>query len=156
MVADNGPVRIGNIRGLAERAIREGMTQRRFIEIMRENGAQTTRQAIRDTFNDVRSSLLNAGDVRALPYNRIPDAGFYTDWKAGKAGRYAYQVKMAITDRGTGITVDRQFTVVSDEPISITNAISQAIDIVEDGMESGQYGDEEIESATIENLYVTV
>lgn len=156
MVSGKDPVNIGNIRGLAERAIREGMSQRRFVTAMREAGAQATRQSVRDVFNDVRSSMLYAGDVRALPYNRIPDAGSYSPWQAGRAGRYAYQVKMALTDAGTGITVDRQFTVISDDPISITNAINQAIAIVEAGLQSGAYDDETVDSATIENLYVTV
>lgn len=147
------PIRIGNVGSYAERAIREGMSQRRFYDAFRENRIDVSRKDIRDAYNNTRQAMLSRGDVQALPYHRTPEASFFTPWQAGKAGSYAYQVNVRIMDTDTGKMIDRPWMVKSDAPISINNAISQAVEQAEAGIESGSYAGEEIVSATISGLY---
>lgn len=146
---------MGNVGGYVERAIREGMSQRRTEELFRQNDIQVSRQTVRDTYKDVRESMLARGDVQGLPYHRIPEMDYFSPWEAGRPGRYAYQVNVRIMDTDTGEIVERPWTVMSDEPISINKAIAMAIDQAEQGIASGQYETEVVQSAQIEALYAT-
>lgn len=152
----DNPVNPGNIRGLIERGIREGVGADKFYRTAREQGLGISRSSVRQQYNEVRQAMINRGEVAGLPRHRIPDATYFTPWQAGTAGRYAYQLNLTIVDTETGETVARPWTVISDTPISIQNAIGQAIDQANAGIEGGNYANEEVKGGELSNLYVTV
>lgn len=149
------PIDPGNLRGLIERGIREGKGADAFYRMAREQGLGVSRAAIREQFSEVRQAMINRGDVAGLPRNRIPGMEHFTPWEAGRAGRYAYQINLTIVDTETGEAVSRPWTIMSDSPISIQNAIGRAIGQAEAGVEGGNYANEEVRGGELSNLYVT-
>jgi len=148
------PVNMGNVGGFARRAIEEGWSQRRFTDTIRESGGDVSRGGARSAYNEAREAMLNAGDARGLPGHRIPGADNFTPWAAGKAGRYAYQINISITDLETGETRQQPWIVPADEPMSINRAQQIAIDQAEAGVTEGLYENERVDGARITGLYI--
>lgn len=93
-----------------------------------------------------------------LPTNIAPEHDqFVPTVRLGQPNRYGYQVDVIVRDIDSGISTSRRFTYFSRERVAPNEAIADAMNTYQDGLEENpDYESERIEGAVLTGLYYTV
>lgn len=119
-------IEVGNIAGFVSRSQTEGLSARAGLASFRAAGGAIRDSRWYNTWGEVAASKAGQIDTGAYPINSIPDRSLYSTWSAGKAGRFATQVRVFVRERGFDAVEMRQMTYVSD----IAHSAQTAMDSV--------------------------
>ena len=121
------PTEVGNPAGWIANAIREGMSSRAALAEYRNEGFHIGNQRFRAIYNTVNASL----DLQQRFIGNDPDAilgrNDLGEWVAGQGGKYAYQAIIYQRDRDTNLVLHTDYTVMSDVPLSMNQALNSAL-----------------------------
>lgn len=137
---------IGNPASWIGDMVRRGLSQNKAEDEARLSpdsggmGFRGSHQSFRSTFKSVRDTMAAHPDVSSIPYDSPAPDALYKPWQAGGSGAYVHQVTVHMFDPGIGGTINQQWTIRSDVPLSPAEAAQRAQDEAEEGALEGSGG----------------
>lgn len=98
-------------------------------------GFKGRHEAFRTTFQAVREHMQNFPDITSHPWDSPLDHGSFDLWDARGRGKYSHQVTVTQYDPATGISIDIEWTVNADRPLSPSEAEQRAFDEATEGLD---------------------
>ena len=115
---------VGAIRALYD----AGHTATSGLRALRESGLGVTTQAWYRTWGETAAAVGNAGLLGAADPSSVLRGDQHTEWSAGTAGVFAYQVNVIVDDPMSATIGRAPYTVTSSVPLTPDEAIAQAAD----------------------------
>src|SRR5438034_11297944 len=109
-----GESNIGNLAGFIGDAIRQGLSQNKTEQLLRDSGVTGSHEVLRGEIQRVRATLAAHPDVSSLPNDSPIDSAHYKAWNARGRGAYVHQVEVGQFSPGTGGIIKLPWTVRSD------------------------------------------
>lgn len=136
-----GESNIGNLAGFIGDAIRQGLSQNKTEQLLRDSGVTGSHDVLRGEIQRVRATLAANPEVSSLPNDSAIDAAHYKAWNARGRGAFVHQVEVGQFSPGTGGIIKIQWTVRSDTPLSPADAQQRAVDEATEGAEDNSGGE---------------
>lgn len=148
----------GNLAGIIKGFIRSGSSIRGALATIRDpDGPWHVKVAdatFRSVWHQVEAGIARAGEIAGLPGHRRPEAGLFSPWAVGREGTFVYQTNVFTRQVGSGLVIQREVSITSNSIISVNNALGQAIEIFEDGVEDNPEYEEEVLGANLTGLWL--
>lgn len=141
----------GSPAGFIANLVRQGFRPTEGLRMWREAGGSIRTQTWFRLFGEIRASIGRLEEFMSLPPDIPPSDDHFVPWSAGRPGLRAYQVDVWVRERETGAVMATPFTLVSDEVLSPSEAIDQAIDLYSDHAE--KYN-QQILGASLTGLFI--
>lgn len=146
-----------SLEGFLREHIRAGESTRAIGRAFRAEGGRMGNDAFRAAVANERQSMLAGPRLADIPTSGVPGRDQFVDWRAGRKDMYVYRLNMDVFDRGIGGIVTQPWIVQSDQPISVQDAIDQAVDDFANGdPENPNYGWGRVTTVTLDQLRYTV
>lgn len=146
---------IGNPAPYAVRAILEGLNATQALNEIRDAGGGITTQTWYRAYGEANAALQNLQSTSDVDLFAIPGRDEFVTWTAGKAPGFVYQLGLDVIDPETGLTMTIPHTVISDTPISVGQAIGQAIGDLQDASAGGTSPGQFVAPASVDLLFMT-
>lgn len=142
----------GALGGYINSAQERGLSQRAALRELRGADLGVRDSDFRDVWHQVASSREKAGALADLGgQSYVPDE-LHTDWNAGVEGRFVYNVNVHVRE-DDGTTFTKVYSVTSDDPMVVDDALAEAIEGMELGTETETGQGQSIEGATLAGAF---
>jgi len=146
---------IGNPSGFIKGLIDEGEGPTSGLQIFRDAGGEIRTQTWFQLYGEVNEALITSGEASALDPYQLPDPAGYSEWKMGRGGQFATQVKVFFTDRDTGVVGTTNYTYITDQAHTPGEAEAAAFDEYADADNENEYG-QTVQGTMTTNVFATV
>ena len=131
----------GSLVGAMTDLIGQGLTATAGLRQLRESGLGINTQRWYRTWGETAAAMSNVTTLQGVAPDSALRDDQHTQWSAGKAGNYAYQVSIIVEDPTAGTTGRAQYTLLSPTPLTPGDAVAQATDDFASNTAEGQSGE---------------
>lgn len=115
-----------NAGSFVAKAIEEGLSMRKTVDLLRESGMKMGNQAFRSLYANVRDTIADRDQIAGLNYDAVPPAEAFGTWAADAEGGFATFVT-SFTRMPGEVEMEQRFYIhVSDDPHTPQEAIDAA------------------------------
>lgn len=133
----------------------KGLTQTAALGELRGAGLGIRDSVFRQVWREIQGVRMNAARIADLPGQEVVPDVLHTEWRAGTAGKYAYQVNMMVRDLGSTTSDPFPYMIISDNPMTPNDILIAVSDQMNQFVEEGASGEgQEIHGGMLVGAYV--